>query len=134
LTSTSTTPTTAVTALPPTETPAVSPVLDDDGTPDQGKGDFPEGSEPGDPAGPTNTVPQAGAPDDSGHHSGPDDSGHHSGAPGSGSPSAEIDDLDDDHGGDRDRSQDRQEDSTDSEGTSGHRGSNSGQGNAGSDD
>ena len=124
-TTTSTIPTTEVAPVPPLDTPVTSPDLDDDGTLDQGRGDFPRVAEPGDPARPTITVPQAGAPDDSGHHSG---------APDSGSPSATIDDANDDHGGDRDRSQDRQEDSTDSGASSGHSDSNSGHENSGSDD
>ena len=134
LPSTSTTPTTEVAPVPPLDTPVTTPGLDDDGTPDQGRGDFPGVAEPGDPARLTNPVPQAGAADDSGHHSGADDSGHHSGAPDSGSPSATIDDANDDHGGDRDRSQDRHEDSTDSEASSGHSDSNSGHEGSGSDD
>lgn len=134
LPSTASTPTTGEAPLPPLDTPATSPDLDDDGTPDQGRGDLPGVAEPEDPERPTNTVPQMGVPDDSGHHSGSDDSGHDSDDPDSGSPSATIDDANDDHGGDRDRSQDREEDSTDSEAASGHSGSDSGRENSGSDD
>ena len=59
-TTTSTIPTTEVAPVPPLDTPVTSPDLDDDGKPDQGRGDLPAVAEPGDLDRPKNTFPRTG--------------------------------------------------------------------------